>query len=268
MKIAIITGTSSGLGKEFLKQIYDRYSFLDEIWIISRRENKLLDIKKTTEKKDGPIIVPISLDLTNESSCRLLADKLAQEKPDVRILINNAGCGVIGDVLGSDYKAQANMVDINVKALTIITTLVLPYMEPGKIEGTKIYPYIINVCSIASFAPNPRMSVYCSTKAYVLSYTKSLNFELKKSLGKKRINVLAVCPGPMKTEFLEVAGIDPGTSKTFDMLPYCIPEKVARKSVERAEKGKTIYTPRLLYKIYRILAKILPHNWIMPISKT
>ncbi|MBR3838675.1 MAG: SDR family NAD(P)-dependent oxidoreductase [Clostridia bacterium] len=268
MEIAIITGTSSGLGKEFLKQIYDRYSCLDEIWIISRRESKLFDIKKSIEKENGPVIIPMALDLTDEDSCLLLSDKLNRQKPNIRVLINNAGCGVIGDVLDADYKAQANMVDINVRALTVITTLVLKYMKPGKTEGTKTYPFIINVCSIASFAPNPRMSVYCSTKAYVMSYTKALNYELKSRFGKNRINVLAVCPGPMRTEFLEVAGIAPGTSKTFDILPYCIPEKVAQKAVKRAEKGKTVYTPRLLYKIYRIVAKILPHNWIMPVSKT
>lgn len=268
MNVAIITGTSSGLGKEFLKQIYSRYTFLEEIWIISRRESKLNTIKKETEKEGGPKIIPIALDLTDEACFDILKNKLDEQKPDVRILINNAGCGLIGDVLGADYKAQANMVDLNNKALTIITTLVLPYMRPGKKEGTRVYPYIINVCSIASFAPNPRMSVYCSTKAYVLSYTKSLNYELKKRFGKHRINVLAVCPGPMRTEFLEVAGIDPGTSKTFDKLPYCIPEKVALGAVKSAEKGKTIYTPRLFYKFYRILAKILPHNWIMPMSKT
>lgn len=149
MEIAIITGTSSGLGKEFLKQIYDRYSCLDEIWIISRRESKLFDIKKSIEKENGPVIIPMALDLTDEDSCLLLSDKLNRQKPNIRVLINNAGCGVIGDVLDADYKAQANMVDINVRALTVITTLVLKYMKPGKTEGTKTYPFIINVCSIA-----------------------------------------------------------------------------------------------------------------------
>ena len=108
------------------------------------------------------------------------------------------------------------------------------------------------------------MTVYCSTKAYVLSFTKSLNFELRGT----GINVCAVCPGPMATEFLDVAGISGGKSKTFETLPYCDPDKVAAGALKAASGGRNIYTPKAFYKFYRFLAKILPHSLVMKMSKT
>ena len=108
------------------------------------------------------------------------------------------------------------------------------------------------------------MTVYCSTKAYVLSFSRSLRFELKD----KGINVIAVCPGPMNTEFLANAGIEEGSSKAFDTLPYCDPEKVARVSLVKADAGKGIYTPHGFFKFYRVLAKILPHELVMYLSQT
>ena len=97
-----------------------------------------------------------------------------------------------------------------------------------------------------------------------MSYTKSLRYELKK----KKINVCAICPGPMETEFLEVAGIDKKKSKAFGSLPYCNPEKVAKKGIKSAKKGKCVYTPRAFYKFYRVVAKVLPHSLLMGLSKT
>ena len=147
------------------------------------------------------------------------------------------------------------MVSLNVKALTEITTIALRYMDKGS--------HIINTCSIASFVPNARMTVYSATKAYVLSFTKSLRYELRK----KKITVTAICPGPMDTEFLAVAGIEKGVSKTFDTLPRCNVEKTAKKGIKASKKGKCVYTPKFFYKFYRVLSKILPHSWLMGASK-
>ena len=146
---------------------------------------------------------------------------------------------------------NGGMVRLNCEALTVITSLTLPYMK----ENSEI----INTCSIAAFAPNTRMAVYCSTKAYVLSLSKALRSELKK----RRINVLAVCPGPMDTEFLPVAGIDPGASRTFDTLPRVNPSVMARKSLTASAKKRGVYTNLAFYKFYRFIAKILPHSLVM-----
>jgi short-subunit dehydrogenase len=123
---------------------------------------------------------------------------------------------------------------------------------------------IINTCSIASFAPNARMAVYSSTKAYVMSFSRALRFELKP----RKINVLAVCPGPMDTEFLPVAGIGKGDSFTFDTLPRVNPKKLAKNTLKASKKGKGVYTELAFYKFYRFLAKVLPHSLVMHLCKT
>lgn len=254
-KIAIITGASSGLGKEFLKALLPDSAEFDEIWIIARRLEKLTEAAAECGAASDRI-KPIPLDLTRYESYEELNGLLQTEKADVRVLINNAGCGVLGNVADMPADGQIAMTDLNVRALTAVASIVLKYMHAGS--------YIINTCSIASFAPNPRMTVYSSTKAYVLSFTKGLHVELKP----KGINVLAVCPSPMRTEFLDIAGISGGKSKAFETLPYCDPRMVARNAIKHAKKGSCVYTPRLFYKFYRILAKILPHNLVMKMSKT
>ncbi|MEG2086340.1 MAG: SDR family NAD(P)-dependent oxidoreductase, partial [Clostridia bacterium] len=169
--------------------------------------------------------------------------------------LNNSGVGVLSNVIEMDVKSQINMCDVNVKALTAVTTVVLPYMVKG---GT-----IINISSIASFAPTPKMTVYSATKAYVSAYSRGLNYELKD----RGVNVLAICPGPMDTEFLSVAGITQKGSKTFDTLPHTKVEFVVRGAIKAAKKGKAFYTPKLIFKIYRVLAKLLPHALIVKFSK-
>ena len=201
-----------------------------------------------------PVTV-LSMDLTDPACYDELGEKLKADGVSVKILINNAGLGELDNVADSTWPVQSRMVDLNCRALTAVTTVVLPYMKRGG--------FVLNVCSIASFCPNTRMTVYSSTKAYVMSFTKGLREELK-PLG---INALAVCPGPMKTEFLAVANIGQ-RSKMFQTLPYSDPDKVADKAVVKAAKGKCVYTPKGLFKFYRVLAKLAPHNILMKFCKT
>lgn len=250
MKIAILTGASAGLGKEYFYNLTKR-SDIDCIWLIARRKDRLEQLAADTDK---PCVI-LPLDLTDEQSFEILKEKLTEQTVEIKILINNAGFGKLGNVEELSVTDQTDMVRLNCAALTAVTTVCLQFMQKGS--------FIVNVCSIASFAPNPRMTVYSSTKAYVLSFSKSLRQEVKK----RGINVLATCPGPMNTEFLSVANIT-GNSKTFDILPYCDPKKVAAHSLKQAEKGRAIHTPKLFYKFYRILAKLLPHSFIMKLSKT
>ncbi len=251
MKIAILTGASSGLGVEFFKCLQSEA--LDEVWVIARRENKLNELKEKFGKISTKVV---PMDVTTRENMQTLRALLESEKPDVKFLINNAGFGTIGNLETADYKTQGEIVELNVRALTEITTIVLPYMSEKS--------YIVNTCSIASFVPNARMTVYSSTKAYVLSFTRALRYELKK----RKINVTAICPGPMDTEFLAVAGIEKGTSKTFDTLPRCNVEKTAKYGLKAAKKGRCVYTPHPFFKFYRVLAKILPAAWLMGAAKT
>lgn len=251
MKIAIITGASSGLGVEFYRAIQNEE--LDEIWIIARRESRLNEIKDNFGSISTRVI---PMDITTRESMAELQAMLDEAKPDVKFLINNAGAGIYGPVSEADYKAQGSMIELNVRALTEITTIVLPFMSQKS--------YIINTCSIASFAPNANLTVYSSTKAYVMSFSRGLRYELKK----RKINVTAICPGPMDTEFLAVAGLDDGQSRAFDRLPRCNPKKTAEKGIRASKRGKGVYTPRAFYKFYRFLAKVLPTGIIIKLAKT
>ncbi len=252
MKIAIITGASSGLGADFALETDKMRADIDEIWLVARRKDRLEKIAEKLGKKTRVL----SLDITSDEALEELSKVLEQEKPDIRLLINNAGFGKLGffgDLSAQDSK---DMIRLNCEGLTVITRLCLPFMRE-KAE-------IINTCSIASFAPNARMAVYSSTKAYVMSFSRALRLELKP----KKINVLSVCPGPMETEFLPVAGIGKGDSFTFDTLPRVNPIKMARGSLKASKKGRGVYTCRFFYKFYRILAKILPHSLVMYLCKT
>ncbi len=247
MKIAVITGASSGLGREYAFETARSRREIDEIWLIARREDKLRETAEQISKK----VKILPLDITKEECISEYASLLKETNPEVELLINNAGFGRLGNFDLLNTHDNGGMVRLNCEALTVITSLTLPYMK----ENSEI----INTCSIAAFAPNTRMAVYCSTKAYVLSLSKALRSELKK----RRINVLAVCPGPMDTEFLPVAGIDPGASRTFDTLPRVNPSVMARKSLTASAKKRGVYTNLAFYKFYRFIAKILPHSLVM-----
>ena len=167
MRIAIITGASAGLGQAFFAAVRRRRADLEQIWLIARRADRL-----EAMAADCPIPVTVlPLDLADTASYQTLADKLAAEQPTVELLINNAGLGALGNMDESDIATQIRMVDVNCRGLTAVTTAVLPYMTAGSA--------IINVASIAAFAPNARMAVYSSTKAFVFSLSGALREELR-----------------------------------------------------------------------------------------
>ncbi len=252
MNIAVITGASSGMGSFFAIHTDTLRNDIDEIWLIARRKEKLEELAIKLKKKTRVLALDITSNSAIQEYKKLLKDKTA----NVRLLINNAGFGKLGDFSELSTEENAGMVRLNCEALTVMTSLTLPYMK----EGSEI----INSCSIASFAPNTRMAVYSSTKAYVMSFCRALREELKK----RKINVLAACPGPMDTEFLSVAGIDKGKSSTFDMLPRVNPSVMAKKSIIASSKKKAVYTNKAFYKFYRILAKLLPHSLVMKMCGT
>lgn len=252
MKTAVITGASSGLGVEFALSIDKTRPEIEEIWLLARRKDRLEELAQKLNKKTRVL----SLDITGDEDLKIYTDFLESEKPDVKLLINNAGFGRLGDFCELSAEDSRQMLRLNCEAVTVITRLTLPFMS----EKSEI----INTCSIAAFAPNARMAVYSSTKAYIMSFSRALRFELKD----KKINVIAVCPGPMDTEFLPVAGIAKGSSNTFDTLPRVNPKKMAEGSLKASKKGKGVYTNKLFYKFYRILAKLLPHSLVMKFCQT
>jgi short-subunit dehydrogenase len=252
MKIAVITGASSGLGTEYAYAVSLLRQDIDEIWLIARRLEKLEEVASNLSKKSR--VLP--LDITNADAVKEFETLLINENAEVSLLINNAGFGKLGMFYDISADDNAGMIRLNCEALTVFTSVTLPFMS----ENAEI----INTCSIASFAPNSRMAVYSSTKAFVMSFSRALREELKS----RKINVLAVCPGPMETEFLSVAGIDKGTSRTFDMLPRDKAQKVAINSLKASRRKKAVFCDHFFYKFYRVVSKILPTSLVMKMAKT
>lgn len=252
MKTAIITGASSGLGTEFVRQLKAQFPDIDSYWLIARRADRL---QALADALPDIQVKPISLDLTDGAALETYQALLEQEKPQVALLIGCAGCGILGDFAESRLPEQLRMIDLNIRALTGVTYLTLPYMPQGG--------RIINISSIASFVPNARMTVYSASKAYVSFLSRGLYEELKP----RGISVTAVCPGPMETEFLSVGRIS-GNSKTFERLPYCDPKKVVKGALAASKARRAVYTPRGFYKFYRVLSGLVPHAILVHAAKT
>lgn len=252
MKTAIITGASSGLGQEITRRIADEFPQVEEIWLIARREERLVALEEELSKVKCEIL---ALDVASGAGIAKYQKVLADRRPDVVLLVNNAGYGMLGTFDQSEMSEQLGMIDVNVRALTMVARLTLDFMKQGA--------RIVNISSIASFVPNARMAVYSGTKYYVRAFSRALGMELKK----RGIAVTAVCPGPMSTEFMRVGRIT-GNSKTFRILPRIETTRVARGALRAAKRGRPIYTPGLFYKVYRILSALIPDTLMMWLART
>ncbi len=252
MKIAIVTGASSGLGREIVRQMEAVFPEIEQYWLIARRQNQLKELAASLPEGRAECL---PLDLCDPMSFITLQEKLAAEHPEVALLVNNAGCGYLGSIGEVETSTQTRMIDLNLRALTAVTNITVPFMAPGS--------RILNVSSIAAFCPTPRMTVYSASKSYVSAFTIGLAEELKP----KGITATAVCPAPMQTEFLD-AGRIAGNSRMFETLPYCDQVQVAGGALRAARAGRTIYTPKLFYKFYRLVAKVTPVKLMVKFTKT
>ncbi|MBQ9537949.1 MAG: SDR family NAD(P)-dependent oxidoreductase [Treponema sp.] len=198
-RIAIVTGASSGMGACFARQLAaEGKKEHDELWIVARRGDRLESLKNEIGSvPDSPAVVPLVLDIAGKAGAARLKEQLDKEKSGgdfrISVLVNNAGFGSYGEFASTDSGLEMDMVDLDCTSLTGITGFALPYMERGS--------RIINVASLASFLPLGNFAVYGACKAYVLSFTVALCAELKH----KGIKVTALCPGPVSTEFANVA---------------------------------------------------------------
>ncbi len=246
MRIAVVTGASSGLGREMVLQIGDRYEKIEEIWVIARREQRLRELQ-------GRVPVPLRilpLDLTRQEDLSVLKDRLEEMQPEVKILVNASGYGKIGPVGTVTMGEETGMVALNCQALCAVTHLVLPYMGRNS--------RIIQFASAAAFLPQPEFAVYAATKAFVLSYSRALHEELKN----REICVTAVCPGPVKTEFFDIAEMT-GKIPFYKRLAMADPKKVAETAMRDSAMGKTVSVYGPLMKAFRLLAKVIPHSLLL-----
>ncbi len=252
MKIAVVTGASSGIGKEFVKQIAKRYRTLDEIWVLARRKERLIEL---AEEIKSVKIRCICCDLTDKRRLLKYKNALKKYNPSIRMLVNAAGYGIIGKFAELKEKDNVGMVELNCSALTRMIDLSLPYMAKKKAN-------IINLASSAAFLPQPSFAVYAASKSYVLSLSMALNEELKK----RHITVTAVCPGPVDTEFFDIAEIY-NSVKLYKRLLRAKPKAVVSLALKDAYHKKTVSVYGLTMKGFRLLTKLIPHSFIVKFIK-
>lgn len=246
MRIAIVTGASSGMGREMVYQLADRYSGLEEIWVVARRRERL-------DELDGQVPVHVrkfALDLSSEEDFNRLVLALEEKKPEVKILVNAAGYGKTGAAGTIPSDQSAGMVRLNDQALVEVTEAVLPYISDNS--------RIIQFASAAAFLPQPGFAVYAATKAFVLSYSRALGAELKK----RKIAVTAVCPGPVSTEFFDIA-LNGGKLTSYKKWVTVKPEMVVRRAIADSAMGRPVSVPGIIMKAFYVVCKILPHSFLM-----
>ena len=230
---ALITGASSGIGRDIAKELAKRGY---DIVIVARSEDKLNELKNEINNVKVEVI---PMDISNLDNCKELYNKVGY----VEILVNNAGFGLFGKFNTTDIDREMEMVDLNVKSLHYLTKLFLKDM----VEKDK--GYILNVASIAGHLPGPFMSTYYATKHYVFNLSESINEELKKDRSHVRVGTLN--PGPVETNFNKVANVKFNLSSLTS-------EYVAKYTVDRMLKGKTDITPGFGVRCTRFFAKVVP----------
>lgn len=247
MKIAIVTGASSGLGKEFIRRMDTKENY-DEVWAVARRKERL-------EELAGQIKIKLRVlpyDLTDPNSFREFSALLAEEKPEVGLLINAAGFGKIGSYRDISAADCGSMIDLNCRAAVEMTQLVLPYVPRGG--------RVMEICSTAAFQPFPYVNVYAATKAFLYRYSRALRVELFS----KGIKVTAVCPYWIKdTEFIATAK-KTGNSSYIRDFPFASREKtVASVALRDSRLGFAVSTPGIVCTLHRIVAKFIPGEVMM-----
>lgn len=250
MKIAIVTGGSSGMGREFIMQIADRFSGIGEIWAIARRKSAMEELSSLVPVR----LCTFALDLTDEESLAQLQELLEREKPEVKWLVNAAGYGKIGHIGSVSLAEEAGMVELNCKALCEVTHVVLPYMTKNS--------RIVQFSSTAAFLPQPNFAIYAATKSFVLSYSRALNEELRP----RGIYVTAVCPGPVKTEFFDIAETT-GVIPFYKSIVMADAKKVVRLALRDSMMGKPVSVYGPVMKLVRFLCKVLPHGLILQLMR-
>ena len=239
-RIAIVTGAAGGIGSKFIEKI-SVMDDIDEIWAVGRNPEKLEALKTISSR-----IVPVIMDHSSVS-CTVLSDMLKDKKPDVRILVNNAGTGYMGafDIMSPEQVIR--ICNINCTAPAAIMSEVLPYMTNGA--------RILNISSASSFQPDPYLAMYSASKVFLKNLSRAVNNELKA----RGITVTSVCPGWVDTGMLpkEVKG------RKVNYIGMLKPEKVVSRALKDSAKGKDMSVPGWFAKYFRFYSKITPTGIVM-----
>ena len=242
MSVAIITGASSGIGREFAKQLKDSCG-ADEFWFIARRRENMEALRDEL----GVRAEIISADLSAKEGIDAVRVLLEEKKPSVKYLVNAAGFGNFGAFDELSESEVAGMIDLNVKATVLLTHMIVPYMERGG--------RIVQLGSGSCFTPLPYFNVYSSSKVFVLHYTKSLNYELKKY----GVRATCFCPGWVETDFLEKSKAN-GKTHPKKMTPLLKCDKVVARCIKAMKRGRAMCVTGYYTKLQHLLFKLLPDS--------
>lgn len=240
---ALITGASSGIGKAMAYELAKRgYNLI----LVARREKELLALKTEINSIYSVDSVVISADLSSQENCIKLHNDVLSLNPE--IVINNAGFGRVGQFSSIELNNEIAMIQTNIIAVQTLTKLFVQSMKKG---------VILNVASMAGMIPTPLMATYAATKAYVLNFSRAVNYELKKS--KSLVRVLTLNPGPVETEFALVA-------QTKQKMKGMSAERCAKIAVKGLLKRKSVIVPGFSMQLMRFLIKFIPIDFIFPFA--
>ena len=254
---ALITGASAGIGREFARQLAPR---VRSMILVARRDERLIELADELQREHPKLIVHVrKVDLADLGQLRVFLESIDRDKLEVDLLINNAGLGDSGPFAESDFDRNREMTVVNVETLTSITRHLLPPMI-AKHRGA-----ILNVSSSAGFLPIPGSAVYAATKAYVTSFSEALRAEVRGT----GVSVCALCPGPVVTEFQQVAkreGVQPDIGPNFLIVTV---EQVVRDALAALEADRPLVVPGFAMKLLMLLARLMPMpilRWVAQMS--
>ena len=238
---ALITGASSGIGRDIARYLAEQKI---DLILVARNKEALMELKDELDVNVKVVVIDLS------STDKIKEMFVALKNENIDILVNNAGFGDIGYFNNTDVNKELNMIDVNIKAVHLLTKMFLK-------EMTKVNRgYILNVASSAAFQPGPLMATYYATKAYVLRLTEAINYELKKQ--KSKVVVSCLCPGPVDTNFNNVANVK-FNIKSLDS------EYVARYAIDKMFEKKMVIIPGTKMKLAKFFSRFVSDKKLMKI---
>lgn len=242
-KTVLITGASGGIGRELAFQFaQDGYKLV----LVARSESKLQML--ADELSPAPVVIKVK-DISSTEGIYGLVNELKAENIKVDVLVNNAGFGLYGEFTETSVDEELNMIDLNIKTLTLLTKLLIPSMLQNKTG------HILNVASVAAFQPGPLMAVYYATKSYVLSFSEALENELQGT----GVGVSVLCPGPTETGFSDRANLEQSKLFKGNLMDAA---SVAEVAYEGMKQKKPIIIPGLKNRLLTILVRLLPRKTV------